>query len=145
MEMLKRENVQILASVRDWKEAIEKSIEPLIAGGYATPDYIAGVIANTEELGPYYVLAEDIALIHARPEQGALQNQLAVTVVREPVHFAEDGTKDARVLVALSAVDGEAHIGVMQKLAEIFVDPAKITAIAEASNEDAIYAIFEKA
>ena len=33
-EMLKKENVQIVESVADWKEAINVAVQPLVDGGY---------------------------------------------------------------------------------------------------------------
>lgn len=63
-EMLKLENIQIIESAKDWKEAIHLSLEPLVNGGYVTENYEAAIIKCTEEYGPYYVLADDIALIH---------------------------------------------------------------------------------
>ena len=83
-------NVRILDRVEDWQQAIHVSLEPLICGGYVEPRYADEIIRSTEEIGPYYVLTEDIALIHGRPEQGVIRKQLAVTVVREPVRFSED-------------------------------------------------------
>ena len=40
-------------------------------------DYAKGIIDITNEMGPYYVLTDDVALIHGRPETGVLKKQLA--------------------------------------------------------------------
>ncbi len=142
-DMLKKENVQIIDRVADWKEGVRVSIQPLVDGGYVETSYIDGVIANTIEFGPYYVLVDDVALIHGRPEQGVNEKQLAVTIVREPVTFAGKGTeKKARLLVALAATDGEAHIDVMRTLAELFMDEAKIEQLVQSQSTDEIYQIF---
>ncbi len=137
-EMLKRENVTILDRVKDWKQAIYISLEPLVLGGYVESRYAEEIIRSTEEIGPYYVLTEDIALIHGRPEQGVIKKQLAVTVVREPVQFSEDSFP-VRLLIALAATDANSHLDVMQVLAAIFHDESKIREIAEAESEEKIY------
>ncbi len=137
-EMLKRENVTILDRVKDWKQAIYISLEPLVLGGYVESRYAEEIIRSTEEIGPYYVLTEDIALIHGRPEQGVIKKQLAVTVVREPVQFSEDSFP-VRLLIALAATDANSHLDVMQVLAAIFLDESKIREIAEAESEEKIY------
>ncbi len=137
-EMLKRENVIILDRVKDWKQAIYISLEPLVLGGYVESRYAEEIIRSTEEIGPYYVLTEDIALIHGRPEQGVIKKQLAVTVVREPVQFSEDSFP-VRLLIALAATDANSHLDVMQVLAAIFLDESKIREIAEAESEEKIY------
>ena len=137
-EMLKRENVIILDRVKDWQQAIYVSLEPLVRGGYVESRYAEEIIRSTEEIGPYYVLTEDIALIHGRPEQGGIKTQLAVTVVREPVQFSEDSFP-VRLLIALAATDANSHLDVMKVMSAIFLDESKIREIAEAESEEKIY------
>lgn len=137
-EMLKKENVRILDRVEDWKQAIHVSLEPLVRGGYVEPRYADEIIRSTEEIGPYYVLTEDIALVHGRPEQGVIKKQLAVTVVREPIQFSEDSFP-VRLLIALAATDANSHLDVMQVLASIFLDESKIREIVEAESTEKIY------
>ena len=137
-EMLRRENVRILDRVEDWQQAIHVSLEPLICGGYVERRYADEIIRSTEEIGPYYVLTEDIALIHGRPEQGVIRKQLAVTVVREPVRFSED-CFPVRLLIALAATDANSHLDVMQVLASIFLDESKIRELVEAESAEEIY------
>lgn len=138
LEMLKKENVRILDRVEDWKQAIRISLEPLVQGGYVETGYADEIIRSTEEIGPYYVLTEDIALVHGRPEQGVIKKQLAVTVVREPVRFSEDSFP-VRLLIALAATDANSHLDVMQVLASIFLDESKIREIVEAESTEKIY------
>lgn len=144
LDMLKKENVQIVQRVEDWKEAVRISIQPLVDGGYVESRYIDGVIENTIEYGPYYVLVENVALIHGRPEQGVKEKQLAVTVLKEPVQFSETSFP-ARLLVTLAATDGESHIDVMRALAGIFMDTDKINEILEANSAEEVYQLFLEA
>lgn len=68
LDMLKEENVQIVERVDNWKEAITVSLQSLLEQGYVTEEYGKSIIQITEEMGPYYVLTENVALIHGRPE-----------------------------------------------------------------------------
>lgn len=140
-EMLKRENVQIVQSVSDWEEAVHVAVQPLVDGGYVESAYIDGIISNVHEYGPYFVICPDLALLHARPEQGVIKRQLAITVLREPVRFKPEGP-DVRLLVTLAATDSDGHIEVMRQLVTMFGDPANITKVAEAKTADEIYAYF---
>ena len=83
--MLKLENIKILAGVKDWKEAICTAVQPLVDGGYCEARYSDEIIKNTEKLGPYYVLCENVALIHGSTEQGVIKRQIAITLLKEPV------------------------------------------------------------
>ena len=75
-DMLKLENIKILAGVKDWKEAIYTAVQPLVDGGYCEARYSDEIIKNTEKLGPYYVLCENVALIHGSTEQGVIKRQM---------------------------------------------------------------------
>ena len=137
-EMLKKENIKILDEIEDWETAIRISLQPLEEGGYVEKRYADEIIKSTKEIGSYYVLTEDIALIHGRPEQGVLKKQLAVTIVRKPVIFI--GSEfPVRVLLALAAVDSNSHIDVMRVLSSIFLDEAKIKRVAEADSPEQVY------
>lgn len=139
-EMLKRENVQIVDSCKDWQDAIHVAVQPLVDGGYVKPEYIDGVIENAHKFGPYFVLAPDLALIHARPEQGVIKRQLAVTVLRKGVEFKTG--EPCRLLVTLAAEDPNSHIDVMRVLATMFANPDNIERVCNAKSADEVYDLF---
>lgn len=140
--MLRQENVQILERVDDWQDAIRIAMEPLVAGGYVEPRYVDGVFANTLLYGPYYVLAPDLALVHARSEQGVLHRQLAVTLLRQPVRFSPDGY-DVRLLVALAEENPVSHNESLQYLASMFSDAVKMGGILAAQSAEELYHYFD--
>lgn len=140
-EMLKPENVRIAQSVDTWQDAIRLAVAPLREGGYVEPRYEDEIIRATNEMGPYYVLTEDVALIHGRPEDGCIKGQMAVTVLKQPIKFSEDSF-GVRLLVALAAEDSNSHIEAMQVLAGIFMDEQKIASIVESDDTQAIYQAF---
>ena len=138
MDLLKQENVQIYNGDTDWEEAIRISVKPLEDGGYVTPDYKEEIIANVKDLGPYIVLTEDIALPHARPEQGVLESQLAVTLFKKPVTFNEDYPA-TKLFVALAAGDGEKHLSALASLMELFQDDERVLAILDAEDQESLF------
>lgn len=140
-EMLKPENVRIAESVATWQDAIRLAIAPLREGGFVEPRYEDEIIRATNEMGPYYVLTEDVALIHGRPEDGCIKGQMAVTVLKQPIKFSEDSF-DVRLLVALAAEDSNSHIEAMQVLAGIFMDEEKIAQIVALDDTAQIYQAF---
>lgn len=140
-DMLKVENVQILDKVENWEEAIQVSVQPLVEGGYCEPRYIDGILENTKKYGPYYVLCENFALIHASADQGVLKTQLAITLLKAPVKFKKDGY-DVRLLIALAANDSESHMQAMQAISTIFTDEAKIQELVDATSAADIYKQF---
>ena len=140
-ELIKEENIFFLNRVNNWKEAIVIAMQPLVDKGYCEPRYIDGVFENTKKYGPYYVLCENLALIHASKDQGALKTQLAITILKEPIKFKEDGL-DVRVLVALVATDSESHLSAMQAIAKIFADKKLVNKLLNATSSKEVMSIF---
>ncbi len=137
-DMLKLENVQVIDSAQDWEDAVRIAVAPLVKGGYVEDRYIDGIITNAHELGPYFVLVPNLALLHARPEQGVIKKQLALTILRKGVVFKE-GQTPTSVLLTLAAEDSNSHIEVMRELATLLADPKNIEALAQSQNADEAY------
>ena len=138
MDLLKQENVQIYKEKADWEEAIRIAVKPLEDGGYVTPAYKEAIIERVKNLGPYIVLTEDLVLPHARPEQGVLETQLAVTLFKEPVAFNEDNPA-TKLFVTLAAADDEKHLSALAALMELFQDETKVKAILEAEDPESLF------
>lgn len=140
-ELLKLENIFIIDGVSDWKEAVHVGVKPLEEGGYVEKRYADEIIKNTEKFGPYYVLTENLALLHASHDQGVRKKQIAITVMKHPIKFKEDGW-DVRILLALAAEDSDSHMKAMQVVSNIFVDLDKISTIVNAATPKDIYDVF---
>ena len=139
--MLKKENIQIISKVKDWREAIHVAVQPLVNGGYCEARYIDEIIKNTEKLGPYYVLCENLALVHGSTDQGVLKRQIAITLLEEPIKFKEDGY-DVRVMVTLAATDSDSHMEILQAMSQLFSEQDSVQNILNARTENEIYDLF---
>lgn len=142
MELLKLENVQICESAKDWKDAIRIAVTPLEEHGFVEPRYKEEIISNVEKLGPYILIAEDIALPHARPEQGGIQPQIGVTLFRSPVSFEREGTT-TRLFVTLAAKDNDSHLDALMAISELLSDEERVEKIFAAENTTELYRYFE--
>jgi ascorbate PTS system EIIA or EIIAB component len=139
--MLSIDNIRIYDHAEDWVDAITKSVSPLVENGFVEARYIQGIIDNTNLYGPYYVLAPDIALPHARPEQGVIKKQLGVTLLKNPVKFSEGGY-DVRLLITLAASDNQGHLEALQQLSEIMMDEERMKQILKAETREEILGLF---
>ena len=142
MDLLKKENVQIYESAKDWRDAIYKSVKPLEEHGYVESRYKDEIIANVESMGPYIVIADHIALPHARPEQGALQTQIGVTLFRNSVVFDGKDDMPARLFVTLAAKDSNSHLDALVVITELLSDEATVEKILESPDVETLYQYF---
>lgn len=142
MKLLKQENVQICEKADDWRDAVKISVLPLERGGYVESRYKDGIIENIEKLGPYIVIADHIALPHARPEQGAIETQISITLFRQDFEF-EGRETPARLFVTLAAKDNEKHLDALSKISELLSDEEVVEQILESPDEQILYQYFE--
>lgn len=125
-----------------WEEAVQFSAEPLLKGGEIKQSYIDGMIDSVKEHGPYIVIAPNIALPHARPETGSVKIGYCVMKTNKPVRFLEDGSADAQLFIALSCVDADTHLEMLQEIVMILSDQEKHDAIFAATTKEEMVALF---
>lgn len=140
-EMLKPENVHIIEEACDWEQAIEISARSLVEQGYITEQYPRTIIETTKKHGAYYVLCPDVALAHARPEDGVVKKQLALTLFRRPISFPNK--KDTvRLIITLAAEDSNSHLDVLAQLAELLNDDSRIQLCVNMDSREKLYEEF---
>ena len=142
MDLLKKENVQIVDRVADWKDAIRISVQPLEQHGYVESRYKEEIISNVESMGPYIVLAPYIALPHARPEQGVKESQIAVTLLQNEVRFAGE-EKPVKLLIALAASDNNRHLDALMSISELLQNEDTVQKILNSKDKEELYSYFE--
>ena len=141
---LPAENIQIVDSVSDWKQAIRLSAQPLLAKETITEEYIEAIFNSHQELGPYYVLAPGLAMPHARPEQGAIKNGLSLLHIKQGVSFNAEENDPIYVVIMLCALSGDEHINMITALAEIFSDDERLSALLKASTMETIQTVINR-
>lgn len=134
-------NIQIVESAENWKDAIRISVNPLVEHGFVEPRYSDSIIANVLDMGPYFIVAPGVAMPHARPEQGVIKTQLGITLFRQPVHF-EGKDDETKLFVVLAAEDSDKHIDAMVMIAGALDDEEKIEKLCSAESEEMLYQLF---
>ncbi len=137
-EWLTPEKINIVNSVKDWKEAVILCSQPLLLQNFISPEYIDVIFTTHEELGPYYVIAPGLALPHARPEQGVIKTGLSLLHVKEGVFFGSHANDPVYVIIMMCAISGNEHINLISSLAEIFSDEDKLSRLINASSLESI-------
>ena len=143
-QWLTGQTVNIVDSVKDWKEAIELCAAPLLENQSITPSYINAIFQLHESIGPYYVLAPGIAMPHARPEQGVNNLGLSMLLVKNGINFNSLENDPVYLIVLLAASDSTSHIEILTQLASLFAESNDIKTILNAKNNDEILAVINR-
>ncbi len=70
-DLITTNQIQIHQRVESWMDAIRVAASPLLLEKKIQPAYIETMVQNVESHGPYIVLMPDVAIPHARPEDGS--------------------------------------------------------------------------
>lgn len=123
-DLLTEDLVLLDVEASDWQDAIRQSTQPMVDNNKVTEGYVEDIIKGAQELGPYFVITEHVAMPHARPECGALESAVGIVVLKNPVEFGSEANDPVKYLFPLAAKDGGAHLEALQSLVEILSDPS---------------------
>ncbi|MGC1096562.1 PTS sugar transporter subunit IIA [Pantoea agglomerans] len=138
---LNKEKIQYVESVTDWQEALVVAGRPLLSEGAISQDYIDAIIQQKKEIGPFFVIAPQIAMPHARPEQGAHKLGLSIVLLGTAVKFDSEENDPVKAIFMFSAPDSNSHIEMISQLAEVLSDEEIMAQIFNASSKEALMTI----
>ncbi|SCB72989.1 Transcriptional antiterminator [Gilliamella bombicola] len=113
----------------NWQQAIKIAAEPLLKKQFILPSYIDAMITSVEQYGPYIVIGKNLALAHARPEDGVNQLGVSVVTLRHPVDFGNSEMGPVKIIFCLAAIDSFSHLNIMRSLIELINDEQKLESL----------------
>lgn len=117
--ILPEDQIQVIESVESWQQAVQIASQPLLKKNLIKPEYIEAMIDSVNEHGPYMVIADYFALMHARPGEGVNKQSMSLLVMKESVDMLG---KAVKLLLILAAKDNESHLESLQTIMTIFMD-----------------------
>ncbi|SDJ25477.1 BglG family transcription antiterminator [Salimicrobium halophilum] len=143
-ELLREDTIQFKDSVSGWEEAIRLASEPLLKKETIQPAYVDAMIESVHELGPYIVIAPDIAIPHARPEAGVNRLGMSFLRLKEPVAFSEKEKHQARLIFVLAAIDNNTHLKALAQLTEILSEEQNIKRLADTNQAQEVMKLIDE-
>ncbi|WP_188014462.1 PTS sugar transporter subunit IIA [Vibrio harveyi] len=126
--LIDNNSIKLQAPASNWREAIKIGTDMLIASGAIQPSYHDAIISSVEELGPYICIAPNLALPHARPENGVIRTAFALVTLEEPIYFeGEDEPVD--VLITLAGSSSDEHMEGLMEVTQVLDDEDSETGV----------------
>lgn len=125
-DILTDDDILLHQDCHDWRKAIQIVAKPLLNKQFILPSYVDAMITSVEQYGPYIVIGKNLALAHARPEDGVNQLGLSVVTMRHPVDFGNDDMGPVKIIFCLAAIDSFSHLNIMRSLIELINDEQKL-------------------
>lgn len=133
-ELLLDRQIKLKVNALDWKDAIRKVAEPLIAEKTIEPRYVDAMFDSVTKYGPYIVIGENIALAHARPEDGVNKLGISVITLDPPVLFNHEDNDPVSIVFCLAAIDNISHLKIMSTLVHLINEEGKIEELSKQEN-----------
>lgn len=126
----------------NWKDEIRKTADPLLKRGCIQQSYLDKMIALGEAHGPYFVISDDIAIAHARPQDGVIALGLRLTIYREGLTIME--REGIRFLFVLSSPDQKRHLHILENIMALSHDEKLRNALCLAQNQAQALSLLEE-
>lgn len=111
-----KDNILIVQNVENWRDGVNKSGEILLNKDYINRNYIDATIKNIEKLGNYIILTDDVAMPHARPEDGVKKTGISLLIIKKGVNFLGE---NVNLIFTLASKDNSSHIEIIRELSMI--------------------------
>ncbi|MCG9795103.1 PTS sugar transporter subunit IIA [Staphylococcus argenteus] len=143
LDILSTKRIIVKEQVNNWNEAITIASQPLLQEQVIEQGYIEAMIESVNELGPYIVIAPEIAIAHARPNNNVHQVGLSLLKLNQHVAFCDEDHY-ASLIFVLSAIDNHSHLSILQNLATILGDNQTVQQLLNAKNVQEITTILKE-
>lgn len=144
LDLLTEETIQLRLNVKDRDELIELASAPLLQQGLITPSYIKAMQASLNQNGPYVVIVPEVAILHARPEDGVSQVCMSLTTVENGIFFGHPDNDPVKIAIVFGAVDKEMHIGALSELVNLLSKPDTLDEIKKATVSEQVLDIIRR-
>lgn len=133
-DLLTEQTIKLHQTADTWQEAITKASQPLLEQNAIKPSYVEAMIQSVHQNGPYIVIAPQVAIPHARPEDGV--NKLSMTLMsfNQPISFSKDGKKQVRLVIVLAAIDSMSHLKALKQLTMLLSEEKRTKQLIEAED-----------
>ncbi|ENN9980235.1 TPA: PTS sugar transporter subunit IIA [Vibrio vulnificus] len=126
--LIENNSIKLQAQASNWRDAIKIGTDMLIASGAIEPCYHDAIISSVEELGPYICIAPNLALPHARPENGVNRTAFALVTLETPIYF-EGEEEPVDVLITLAGSSSDEHMEGLMEVTQVLDDEESDTGV----------------
>lgn len=117
---LSLEKIKLNCEADTWEKAIVEAGNILLSSGSVKAEYIAQMIESVRKNGSYMVIADKVALPHARISESVLKTDMSLICLKNPVVFP--GNKKVRIILPFASLDQSEHVDALAELVTLVED-----------------------
>lgn len=135
------DHIQVVETVDSWEDSVRKSAQVLLDKKYITENYIDAMIESVRVNGAYIVILPNVAMPHARPEEGVKKSCLSFLKINQPIMYPQE--KEVRLVFVLAGDDNEGHIELISSLADLLEDKQAVGNLLDAVSKEEAMAVLK--
>lgn len=143
-ELMTPNHITMADSAPCWEDAVRMAAKPLLDDGSVTPPYVDAMIATIQTLGPYIVITPNVAIPHARPEDGVNQIGMSFLRLNQAVSFSDRPEHSVQLIIVLAAIDNDTHLKALSQLTNMLGDPENIQLLINAQSAEDVMPMIQK-
>ncbi|MEC1405421.1 BglG family transcription antiterminator [Bacillus halotolerans] len=143
-ELMTPNHITMADSAPCWEDAVRMAAKPLLDDGSVTPPYVDAMIATIQTLGPYIVITPNVAIPHARPEDGVNQIGMSFLRLNQAVSFSDQPEHSVQLIIVLAAIDNDTHLKALSQLTNMLGDPENIQLLINAQSAEDVLPMIQK-
>mgnify|MGYP003592160465 FL=1 len=114
------DKIKLDCDAESWEDAIKISGNILMKNGSIKEEYVDQMIESVRKNGSYMVVANKIALPHARITESVLKTDMSLICLKKPVMFP--GNKKVRIILPFASIDQSEHVDALGELVTLVED-----------------------
>lgn len=143
-DIVKSDNILLDYECESWREAVAASGEILLKNGYIKRGYINDIIGNLEEKRQYVVIAQGIALPHAKSFNYVNKIGMSVLRLKTPVEFGDSPNGPVDLVFCFCTTDNKAHLEALRQFNIMISEEGTLRKIRAAKSKDEVMRIINE-
>ncbi|MDI4567766.1 MAG: hypothetical protein E7Y34_01650, partial [Mycoplasma sp.] len=121
-----------------------RSCQTLLREKIIDNTYIEEILDTTKNLGPYYLIAPKIALIHNKPNIKWKKNCLSFSYFKIPILFENKKENPINYFINLVTRDSISHIELIKQVVNIFSNQIFVNDLETINSIESLITLFKK-
>ncbi|MEA4812673.1 MAG: PTS sugar transporter subunit IIA [Anaerolineaceae bacterium] len=134
--------IDLHLDVKSPEDAIYKSGMMLVKTALVELSYLDGMLHAYKDLGPYIVIAPQVAMPHSKPGLGVNKPSYAFARLKKPIPFGHSEHDPVHIVIPVAGIDHTSHIGMLRNIAGVLSDPKNFAKLLKTENKQEIATLF---
>jgi PTS system ascorbate-specific IIA component len=138
-DYIKKEWIKLGAEAENWEKAIEEGGGLLLKDSVITQNYIEAMKKAVRDMGAYFVVTKNVALPHAKIEEGILETGFSIITLKNPVEFGNSDNDPVKYVFCLAIKSSNEHIEILKELSDLLEDKEFFRLLDREKDSEKIY------